>query len=61
MVVAPAVGGGIQAVYGNLNWQSRVNGVTNDMFVARDWEISDGRLFTDEEQRRGGTRRQRWR
>jgi putative ABC transport system permease protein len=53
MVVAPAVGGGVQAVYGNLNWQSRVNGVNNDMFVARDWEIGDGRLFTEEEQRRG--------
>lgn len=53
LVVAPAVSGGVQAVYGNLNWSTRVNGVTNGMFVARDWEIASGREFTEAEERRG--------
>jgi putative ABC transport system permease protein len=54
LVVAPTVSGNVQAVNGNLNWQTRVNGVTNDLFIARDWEIADGRIFSEQEERRGG-------
>ncbi|MEJ1160798.1 ABC transporter permease [Prosthecomicrobium sp. N25] len=53
-VIAPAVSGGVQVVAGNLNWQSRVNGVDNRMFEARDWELDAGRLFTEDEEKRGG-------
>jgi putative ABC transport system permease protein len=52
--VAPAVAGGVQVVAGNLNWSSRVTGVDNRLFVARDWELEEGRLFTELEERRGG-------
>ncbi|KPL52328.1 ABC transporter permease [Prosthecomicrobium hirschii] len=53
LVVAPSVAGNVQVVYGNLNWSTRVNGVEDDFFVARDWEIDTGRSFTEAEERRG--------
>jgi putative ABC transport system permease protein len=46
---APTSRGGAQIVYGNLNWATSVQGVTAEFFTAREWDVSDGRLFRQEE------------
>jgi putative ABC transport system permease protein len=46
---APTSRGGAQIVYGNLNWATSVQGVTREFFTAREWDIADGRLFSQEE------------
>jgi len=54
-VVAPYVRGQVQLIFGNLNWNSQAQGVTNDFFAARDWTLADGRLFEEAEMRGGKT------
>jgi putative ABC transport system permease protein len=46
---APAVRGGAQIVYGNLNWGTAILGVTPEYFTARDWAVVSGRALTQEE------------
>ena len=46
---APAVRGGAQIVYGNLNWGTAILGVTPEYFAARDWPVVSGRALTQEE------------
>src|SRR5712691_7884789 len=48
-VAAPTSRGGAQVVYGNLNWATSIQGVTPEFFAAREWDVADGRLFTQEE------------
>jgi putative ABC transport system permease protein len=48
-LVAPYVRGGAQLISGNLNWSTTVQGVTNDFFGAREWDLTKGRLFDPEE------------
>ncbi len=48
-VAAPAIRGGGQIVYGNLNWGTPVQGVTPEFFAARDWSVVAGRILTQEE------------
>jgi putative ABC transport system permease protein len=48
-LVAPYVRGGAQLISGNLNWSTTVQGVTNDFFGAREWDLSKGSLFDPEE------------
>ena len=36
-------------MYGNLNWATSVQGVTGEFFSAREWDVADGRLFSQEE------------
>lgn len=43
--------GTAQIVYGNLNWSSDVQGTTPNMLVVRDWQVSSGRMFTDDDVR----------
>ncbi len=45
----PTSRGSAQIVYGNLNWATSVQGVTGDFFTAREWDVADGRLFSQEE------------
>ncbi|MDA8084841.1 MAG: ABC transporter permease [Nitrospiraceae bacterium] len=52
--VAPVLGGVAQLVYGSLNWSTGITGTTPSMFTAREWTISSGRLFTDQEVRSAG-------
>ena len=47
--VAPVVQRGSQAVYGNQNWATEITGTTPDYIVVRNWALSDGRYFTEEE------------
>lgn len=48
-VAAPYVRGNVQVVYANLNWATAVLGVTPEYFPARDWDVIEGRLLTQEE------------
>ncbi len=51
-VAAPTVRGSTQLIYGNLNWSAGTQGTTPEYFVAREWGLSDGRIFTPDEVRR---------
>ena len=53
-VAAPITRGNAQVVYGNTNWATSVNGVYNDYFEAREWALSEGRLFDQGEISRFG-------
>ena len=46
---APTSRGGAQIVYRNLNWATSVQGVTGEFFMAREWDVTDGRLFSQDE------------
>ncbi|MCX7822076.1 MAG: ABC transporter permease [Syntrophobacterales bacterium] len=47
--VAPFSTGSAQVVYGNQNWFTAVVGTTPSMFSIRDWNLTSGRSFTDQE------------
>jgi putative ABC transport system permease protein len=51
LYVAPVHSGVAQVVYGNQNWSTGITGTTMNMLYVRDWPLSDGRLFTEEEVR----------
>ena len=48
---AAMVSGGAQVVAGNLNWSTRVWGVTRDYFQVREWVLAGGREFSAGEAR----------
>jgi len=50
-VVAPSQRARTQVVANGLNWNPQVEGVTPGYLTARDWEISQGRMFDDTEER----------
>jgi putative ABC transport system permease protein len=47
--VAPVLGGASQIIYGHLNWSTSVQGTTPDMLNVRDWPLSGGRPFTQQD------------
>ena len=47
--VAPISDQAAQAIYGNRNWATSVMGSTNDYLAVRDWQLSEGRVFTEGE------------
>ena len=47
--VAPFVSASMQAIAGNKNWSTTVQGSTNAFLQVRDWALESGRLFTDAE------------
>jgi putative ABC transport system permease protein len=47
--VAPSVRGGVQAVFGNSNWATTVQGVTPDFMTIRDYTMLSGQFFTDQD------------
>ena len=49
--VSPTVNVTCQLIYQGRNWQSRVSGVGVDMPDIRNWQVADGRFFTEEEER----------
>ncbi|MDB5815281.1 MAG: hypothetical protein JWN23_2398 [Rhodocyclales bacterium] len=51
--VAPSALRGGSAVYLQQNWTTQATGVTNDYFSVANWEIADGRMFSDAEQEGG--------
>jgi putative ABC transport system permease protein len=48
-IAAPVVRGASQVVAGNLNWSTVVQGVVPGFFEAREWDVTNGRLFVPEE------------
>jgi putative ABC transport system permease protein len=48
---APTSRGTMQVVHGNLNWSTPVMGITPEWFVARDWEVVEGRQITTDDHR----------
>ena len=53
-VAAPVSRGNAQVIYGNTNWATSINGVYNDYFEAREWNLSEGRFFDQGEITRFG-------
>jgi len=53
--VAPAANGSTRAISGNKNWPTAVMGTTNAYLQVRDWQLEDGREFTQNELRSGKT------
>jgi len=47
--VAPVLGGIGQVVFGNMNWSTAVTGTTPSMLSVRDWNLSSGRMFTEDD------------
>jgi putative ABC transport system permease protein len=47
--VAPSLSGVAQVVSGHLNWSTGVNGTSPDILAVRDWDLSAGRPFTDQD------------
>ncbi len=47
--VGPVLGGVAQIVYGHMNWSTGVTGTTPGMLEVRDWPLSAGRPFTDQD------------
>jgi putative ABC transport system permease protein len=47
--VAPVLNGVAQIVYGHQNWSTGVTGTTPSMLTVRDWPLSSGRPFTDQD------------
>ncbi|MBF0242919.1 MAG: ABC transporter permease [Desulfamplus sp.] len=51
--VAPEARTGVTVVANGRNWATSVTGSTNAWFETGNWKLASGRLFTEEEQRRG--------
>ena len=49
--VAPSYNGTAQVVYGNQNWSTAIFGTTPGILSVRDWSLSGGRPFTDQDVR----------
>jgi putative ABC transport system permease protein len=47
--VAPTLGGGAQVVFGNQNWSTIINGTTPEALEIREWPLSSGRSFTQQD------------
>ena len=49
VIAAPSVRSSKQAVNGNRNWNTVINGTWPDYFLARDWPAKKGKLFSNQE------------
>jgi putative ABC transport system permease protein len=47
--VAPTLGGVAQVVFGHLNWSTGILGTTPGMLTVREWQVSAGRPFTQQD------------
>jgi putative ABC transport system permease protein len=53
--VAPSASSMTQAIFGNSNWSTQVNGTTDKYLDVRDWPLASGRNFSDSELRAGAS------
>jgi len=51
--VAPVVNKSVTAVYQSSNWATVATGSSNDYFQAGNWELAQGRIFSETEERAG--------
>jgi putative ABC transport system permease protein len=51
--VAPNLTRSTQAIFGNQNWATTVNGSNNAYFEVRSWKLAEGRKFSESELRAG--------
>lgn len=51
--VAPVSSKGMQAVYGNQNYSTSIDGSDNNYFSVKDWQVEEGRAFTEAELKGG--------
>ena len=51
VAVAPAQRARTQVIAGGLNWNPQVEGVTPAYLIARDWNVAQGRMFDETEER----------
>src|SRR5688572_15529290 len=51
--VAPTQGTGAQAIYGNSNWSTQIQGTDDQYISVRDWALASGRNFSESEVRAG--------
>jgi putative ABC transport system permease protein len=51
LAVAPSQRGIAQIVANGANWNTQIQGVTPAYITARDWSVSEGRMFDDNEER----------
>jgi putative ABC transport system permease protein len=51
--VTPVSSKGMKVVYGNQNYSTTVDGSDNDYFTVKDWQLEEGRNFTDAELKGG--------
>ncbi|NTU42147.1 MAG: FtsX-like permease family protein, partial [Nitrospirales bacterium] len=49
--IAPIIGEGATAVFGNQNWSTTITGTTPGILTVRDWALAAGRSFTDQDVR----------
>jgi putative ABC transport system permease protein len=49
--VSPVITTGAQAISGSANWRTRINGVSLDYRTIRDWDVSEGAWFTENDVR----------
>ena len=49
--VSPAVNVSSQLIRQNKNWSCRISGVSSDMPEVRNWQVGEGRFFSEEEER----------
>jgi len=47
--VGPSLSGVAQVVYGHTNWSTGIQGTTPDMLALRNWPVSGGRPFTEQD------------
>ena len=51
--VAPLSTASVNVVYGNENYSTTAYGTNNDYFIAKDWEFSEGEVFSNSELKAG--------
>ncbi len=47
--VAPSITGVAQVVFGNQNWSTVVNGTTSEILYIREWPLTSGRVFSQQD------------
>ncbi len=50
--VSPQVRTNVQMMHGAKNWAGNVQGVSTDILLISNWTVTDGRFFSEEEERR---------
>ena len=49
LALSPVVQGNAQVIYGNQNWQTRVQGVRPEYQVIQNWQVANGGFFTEQD------------